>query len=78
MADDFVLYRLSKQALAPEADQYKIYRYSQKGREVQIALDFGEILALDVTKGSEKSTNPDDPTEIELSRKKRHPDGSRQ
>lgn len=75
MADDFVLYRLSEQALAPEAEQYKIYRYSEEGREVQIALDFGEILALDVGEESKESTDSDSTTQLQLSRERRRSNG---
>lgn len=74
MADDFVLYRLSKQALAPEAEQYKIYRYAREGKEVQIALDFGEILALDIGEEDKKSTNSNSTSQLQLSRENRRSD----
>lgn len=50
MSNDFVVYQISGSIQAPEVQQYRTYKYEHSGREVQIALDFGEILALDISR----------------------------
>lgn len=44
MADDFSQYQLG----AAKSDRYKIYRYTQAGEEIEVALDFEEIVTLEI------------------------------
>lgn len=44
MVDDFSRYQMGE----AQSDRYKIYKYAQADEEVQVALDFGEIIAIEV------------------------------
>lgn len=53
---DFVRYRLRRKYV-PSAKQRKIYRFEHGGDEVQIALDFGEVIALHISGDDEAPTD---------------------
>lgn len=58
IAGDFQLYRLWGRAAESEVEQYKTYQYKRRGREVNVALDFGEVIVLGISE-EEKDTQDD-------------------
>lgn len=49
MVDDFSKYKGD----AAKSERYKIYRYTQSGEEIEVALDFEEIVTLEIIDSSE-------------------------